>query len=230
MGIRHSGPGVGVIPPKDESIVAHLISAVRANADGSCDAEFEVGEAGPKLKDWADSHNNNEQSQPTQQGNGGGGPKGRLAGVAAHNAPPGYVGLQAYSYGYINDPIPIWVNWVKTSVDWWYNPSDPNAPIYPTNGQYSRDWRASTGWTLAYESWQTYAIYPSQTTTTANVEFQNFLFPACYLQTVYADYWPIYINGYGTGAAFGNFTWYLTGSACKNLLTPYLVVRKVVIG
>ncbi len=208
---------------RDETALqANAKSAVRVNPDGSCEADFEVGQPPRELIDWAASLRERPLESQTVRTE----PKGQDSeqAIEASNSerlldygPPGFTQSAGYQTSWFVDPVGIVVNSVYTQTTWWWYA--PDTCVVPQSAQYQRTWFSPSGWSLGYENWINGATC-SYTASYATNIFVNNGFPLCFGGTVYAYYWPAAVWGGWDGTLTGQFAWSLTGPSCINLLTP----------
>lgn len=218
------------LAPHEKAIPANGRSPLRVNADGTCEADFEVGQPPQELIDWATALRTSQiQSSTTTNVPNVPGPDGLTApkgSIAPQiEGPPGFTQAAGYENSWFVDPVGIVVNSVYTQTTWWWYA--PDTCVVPQSGQYQRNWFSPSGWSLGYENWINGAACP-YTTSYATDTFVNNGFPACLGGTVYAYYWPSAVWGQWDGTLTGQFAWSLSGPWCINLLTPQFQLVKTI--
>lgn len=181
-----------VLAPGQTAIQANAKSGVTVNADGTCQAYFEVGE--PLLMDSV--------HDPTP---------------SPEDGPVGSTLSAGYLRSWFVDPVGIVVNEVVTATRWWW--LAPGTCVDQQSSSYHRDWFEHSGWSLVSESWMAEASCVAASSQ-AVVTFFNAEFPLCPREPVYAFYAPTAVWGTWDGQLLGQFAWDLTGPTCIRLLTP----------
>ncbi|MCC6394007.1 MAG: hypothetical protein IT167_25645 [Bryobacterales bacterium] len=218
------------LTPTEKSLQANAKSPLRVNPDGTCEADFEIGEPPQELLAWSASLRTsliesktvaNPSNLPKLEGS----ISSKAGASVLLDGPPGFTQSAGYQNSWFVDPIGIVVNSVYTQTTWWWYA--PDTCIIPQSGQYQRTWFSLSGWSLGYENWINGAAC-GYTTSYATDTFINNGFPACLGGTVYAYYWPSAVWGQWDGTLTGQFAWSLSGPACINLLTPqFQLVRTI---
>lgn len=140
----------------ETALQANAKSAVRVNIDGSCEAEFEVGQPPRELINWAASLREGAIGSKTMrtESKGEDSDKAREAADTERlldYGPPGFTQAAGYQTSWFVDPIGIVVNSVYTQTTWWWYA--PDTCVVPQSGQYQRTWFSPSGWSLGYENW-----------------------------------------------------------------------------
>lgn len=121
------------------------------------------------------------------------------------------------------DPAGLDTSWIAPKVNWAYYGGCVHNPVY-----YGVDWGmvTATGWQLISRT-----PYSDATCSRAiRSEYAKFeggqYFPLCFGGKVQAYYWPASAYGTPLGTGFGGINTWLTGAACKSLLTYDSVVSQ----
>ncbi len=219
------------LAPAEKSLQANAKSPLRMNSDGTCEADFEIGQAPQELMDWAAAlHSSPIQTPTTANAQDIPAPFGSVSPnddlPPRHGGgPPGFSQAAGRQDAWFVDPVGAVVNSVFVQTTWWWYA--PGTCVLIQSGQYSRSWLSLSGWSLSYENWINSSTC-SYTTSYATDTFVNNGFPACLGGTVYAYYAPAAVWGQWDGVLTGQFAWSLVGPACINLLTPQVQLRRTI--
>jgi hypothetical protein len=113
----------------ETAMQANAKSAVRVNSDGSCEAEFDVGQPPRELITWAASLREGAIESKTMRTESKGEDSEKAREVADTErlldyGPPGFTQAAGYQTSWFVDPIGIVVNSVYTQTTWWWYAPD----------------------------------------------------------------------------------------------------------